>query len=193
MTEIINFILFLWVFSEINFLVRAGSKISSDFGHTKEEGKTLTRCQRKLQDAEAREATAEQQWRKLRPLIASTKRRKDGRFDERSKAGKMLNREVPRVKKLKTRAARERAAAKKKFVRIESVPARRARGWSRAASARAACRQGLVMLPVLILVSGHELGGTPGDRAATTMLLWGLAVVILSLGYHASTKRKLGL
>ena len=193
MTETVNFILFLWVFSEINFLVRSGSKISSDFGHTKEEAKTLTECDRRLQDAENRFATAEQQWSKLRPLMASTKRRKDGRFDERSKAGKMLNREVPRVKKLRTRAVREKAAAKKKFVRIESLPARRARGWSRAASARAACRQGLVALPLLILASGHQLGATPGDRAATTMVLWGVAVVILSLGYHASTKGKLRL
>ena len=193
MTETVNFILFLWVFSEINFLVRSGNKVSSDFGHTKEEARTLTQCDRKLREAEKRSASAEQEWSKLRPLMASTKRRKDGRFDERAKAGKMLNREVPRVKKLRTRAVRERAAAKKQFVRIESLPARRARGWSRAASVRAACRQGLIALPLLILVTGHRLVATPEGRAATTMLLWGAAVVILSFGYHASSKRKLGL
>lgn len=193
MTDIVDIIVFLWVFSEINFFLRRRWKTSSDFGHTKAEAKRLAERKREFQDAETRVATAEREWRKLRPLVAIAKRRNDGRFDERSNAGRILNRDLPRVKKLQAQAAQQRAAAEKKLAGIASLPDRRARRWSRAASVRAGCRQGLVVLPVLLLVSGPEGGVSVGDGAISAVLIWALAVLILSLGYHAVTKRKLGL
>jgi hypothetical protein len=191
MADFVQFILFLWIFFEINFLLRRTKKTTADLGYTGDELRTLASRRREFQDAESAMRGADQEWQNLQPAIAQTRRRKDGKFDERSKFGRMLNREVPRVRRIRKKAGQGRASAKRKLGAIESLPDRRLKGWAWAASLRAASRQGMVVLPVLIWVSGTAETPTPENRAGVTLSIWCLAVALLALGYYSSTKTKL--
>ncbi len=191
MTDIVQFILFLWMFFEINFFLRRAKKTTADLGYEGNELRTLADRRREFQDAESALRGADQEWQKLQPAIAQTRRRKDGKFDERSKLGRMLNREVPRVRRIRKQAGQKRASAKRKLAAIESLPGRRVKGWVRAASLRAASRQAMVALPVMILIGGAAETPTPGNRAGVILFLWCLAVALLALGYYSSTRRKI--
>ncbi|HIF97336.1 MAG TPA: hypothetical protein EYQ54_09995 [Myxococcales bacterium] len=191
MTDIVQFILFLWMFFEINFFLRRAKKTTADLGYEGNELRTLADRRREFQDAESSMRGADQEWQKLQPAIAQTRRRKDGKFDERSKLGRMLNREVPRVRRIRKQAGQKRASAKRKLAAIESLPGRRVKGWVRAASLRAASRQAMVALPVMILIGGAAETPTPGNRAGVILFLWCLAVALLALGYSSATRRKI--
>ena len=191
MTDVVQYIFWLWAFSEVYFFSKRASKTSADLGFKGEELRTLSERRREFNEAQSAALTAEREWQKIQPAIAQTRRRKDGKFDERSKLGKMLNREVPRIRRVKKRAGKERVVAKKKLATIESLPERRMRGWARAASLRAACRQGMVILPIFVLLSANAEHLLPGESIEFVVILWFLGVGLLTLGYSSSTLKKL--
>lgn len=191
MADTVMSIFFLWMFLEINFALRRAKKTTADLGYTGDELRRVVGCRREFHDAESAMLVAEQAWQTLQPAITQTRRRIDGKFDERSKLGRMLNSAVPRVEQMKKQADKERASAKRKLAAIESLPRRRVKGWVRAASLRAASRQGMVILPVLVLVGEAADPSTPGMSAGVTLTFWCMAVTLLALGYYFSTRRKL--
>lgn len=192
MTGFIWFILFLWLLAEINFRLRGKAKTTVDFNRTPEEERQQTDCQRDLQKAEARYVRVERDRKKLEPLIARTRRRKDGNFDERSKAGRMLNRELPRLAQARKEALAEKQNQEKRVLRFEALPALRRNHWIRADGFRGACRYGMLLMPVLVGLIEAMRSGAPQESPGLLLLFsWCCIVGGLSLKYIYSTKKKL--
>jgi len=192
MTDITGFILALWLLAELNFLRFVKVKTTADFNRTREEEREWRDVQRDFQRAEVLYRRAERDRKKLDTLIAKTRRRKDGHFDERTKAGRMLNREIPRLSRARREALAKKKACEGPVLRLEEIPEIRRDRWVRAESLRGACRHGVVVLPVLVALDAGRFAGENLPQGVVLLLLWSGIAAVLSLKYVYSTRKELG-
>ncbi|MED5262965.1 MAG: hypothetical protein VX574_11275, partial [Myxococcota bacterium] len=191
MTGMIGFILALWLLAEVNFLRRSEEKTTDDFKRTPEEERRWGDCQRGYQKAEALYRRVKRDRQNLEPLIARTRRLKDGTFDRRYKAGKMLNRELPRLEQARREALAEKKTQGERVLGLEKLPDIRRDRWVRAESFRGACRHGVVLLPVLVALDAGGVGGANRPHGLLLLLLWSGLAGALALKYVYSTRKAL--
>ncbi|MDC1295463.1 hypothetical protein N8077_03910 [Myxococcota bacterium] len=192
MTDAASFIMLLWLVAETNFFFCRKAKTAADFSNTPEQEKERRAAALALQKAEALYLRLERKWKKLQPSIARAGRNKDGSFDKRSKLGKMLSRELPRLEQERGAARKEKRHAESRLLRYEKVPIRRRNRWIRAQSFRGACRHSLPLLPALLGVVEMVRTGAPQEQPGLLLLLlWTCIAGCLSLGYIVVTKKKL--
>jgi hypothetical protein len=178
-----------WVLSEVKMVLRRDIKYAHDFELTNDEKILLSSARNNRHNVKGHLARASNKLKSLEKLGRGVRRNKNGDFDRRSKLGKKLNKQLPRVKALASRYQNELDKIEECISQLNKIPKTKATTWCAAEGSRIANRVVLTFFSlILILAVVFEL---PAAKNWFLLgILWGVSLFIVKKFEQELIKKK---
>jgi len=181
-----------WIFSELIMWWRSRTfKTTGDFGLTANEITDLNKAARKVFNAESEITKLEKKMTTLERKGKNLRRNKNGQFDQRSKLGKKLNKDIKRIQVMAFRHNNEGEEASRDAMAISKIPRLRARPWIKSEATRITNR--LVLIGFTVTLFTVPLNGwDPSENWFYIISSWGILfyVIMRIFRKHLSTRLK---
>ena len=168
-----------WIFSELRMWWRSRTfKTTGDFGLTTNEITDLNKAHRKTTNALTEFTKLQRKITTLERKGKNLRRNKKGEFDQRSKLGKKLNKDLKRIHVMAFRHNNEGEEANRDAEAIIEIPRSRALPWIKSEATRITNR--LVLIGFTVTLFTMPLNGwDPSENWFYIISSWGILFYVI--------------